>query len=143
MRRLAAVVVIAFAGFAGAMIKLNAPGRGCPLTAYTDHTFYGTFVGNVSVNQTTHIVRLSHNGQPLAGAEVCVNTEMIGMTGMSYSAKAQDLSDGRYQVGFRFEMAGDYRTNLIARRGSKAVSIPLTVKVGTGAIKIGGGQPDH
>jgi hypothetical protein len=139
MKRLAAVVAVALAGFIAAIVVFNSPGRrGCPLKAANDSSYQGAFVGPVSVDQSTHVVRVSRDGRPLTGAHVCVNTEMIGMSGMSYSATAHEQAPGRYNVGFRFAMEGDYRTSLIARLGSVEVSIPLTVRVGSGAMKMGG-----
>lgn len=140
MKRLAAVVMVAMAGFAAAIIVFNSPERrGCPLKADTDRSYTGRFEGRVSVEQTRHTLRVNRDGRPLTGAQVCVNTEMIGMSGMGYSAEAHERAPGRYQVGFRFGMPGDYRTNLIAKSGSGEVSIPLIVKVGSGAMRMRGG----
>ncbi|MBA3746078.1 MAG: FixH family protein [Solirubrobacterales bacterium] len=133
MKRLGAVVVVSLAGFVAAVIVFSSPERrGCPLKADTDRSYTGRFEGAVSVQQTTHVLQVSRNGRPLTGAKLCVNTEMIGMSGMGYSATASERSPGRYQVGFRFGMAGDYRTNLIAKNGFDEVSIPLVVKVRSG-----------
>lgn len=131
MKRLAAVVAIAIAGFVAAIVVFNAPGRrGCPLRADPDRSYAGKFVGPVSVDQTTHEIVVTRDGRPLTGVEVCVNTEMIGMTGMGYSAQARERSPGRYAVPFRFQMGGDYRTNIVAKDVSGEIGIPLKVRVG-------------
>lgn len=139
MKRLAAVVAIALAGFGAAIVVFSSPQRrGCPLRATADSSYTGGFDGPVSVQESTHVLKVSRNGRPLTGAKVCINTEMVGMSGMGYSAEASERAPGRYEVGFRFGMAGDYRTNLIARTGSGEISIPLLVKVGRMSMKPGG-----
>jgi len=139
MKRLSAVVLVALIGFAAAIVVFGSPQRrGCPLRADEDPSYAAAFEGAVSVDETAHTLRISQDGRPLTGAKVCVNTEMVGMSAMGYSAKAQERAPGRYQVGFRFGMAGNYRTNLIAKKGSGEVSIPMIVKVGSGSMKIGG-----
>jgi hypothetical protein len=140
VKRLAAVVVIAFAGFAAALMVFNSPERkGCPLDGNKDSSYSGRFEGTVTKEQTRHVLRVTRNGQPVSGARVCVNTEMVGISGMGYSAEGRERAPGRYQVGFRFEMAGKYRTNVITEKGSDEVSIPLLVKVRSRA----GGRGDR
>ena len=139
MKRLAAVVAIALAGFGAAIAVFNSPQRrGCPLKAAEDSSYTGGFDGPVSVDKTTHVLKVSRDGRPLTGAQVCINTEMIGMSGMGYSAEASERAPGRYEVGFRFGMAGDYRANLVARTQSGEISIPLVVKVARMSMKAGG-----
>lgn len=135
MRRLGAVVAIALAGFIAAIVVFSLPGRqGCPLKADKDGSYAGRFVGPVSVDETTHEIVLTRNGRRLTGVEVCVNTEMVGMTGMGYSAAAPERSPGRYVVPFRFQMQGDYRTNIVAKEITGEIGIPLTVRVGGGGM---------
>lgn len=138
MTRLAVVVVIAGAAFVAAIAVFNTPGkRGCPLAADENSSYSSGFVGPVGMDETRHLVRVTHNGRPLAGARVCVNTEMVGMTGMGYSAKGHEVAPGRYRVGFQFGMPGKYRGNVVAKAGGREVSIPLLLDVGStaGAMK--------
>jgi hypothetical protein len=124
---------IPVAGRNAAIVVFNTPGRrGCPLKADRDGSYAGRFVGPVSVAQTSHEIVVTRDGRPLTGVEVCVNTEMIGMTGMGYSATAQERSPGHYAVPFRFGMAGDYRTSIVAKEIDKEIGIPLTVEVDGG-----------
>lgn len=130
MQRLAAVVVIALVGFVAAIVVFNTEGkRGCPLAADEDSSYSGGFVGRVSMNETNHEVQVTHNGRPVSGARVCVNTEMVGMSGMGYSAKGQQFAPGRYRVGFQFGMDGEYRGNLVTKDAGREVSIPLLIDV--------------
>ena len=133
MRRLALVVVLALAGFAASIVVFNSPSRqGCPLKTDEDAAYAGRFVGPVSTEQTTHEIVVTRDGKPLTGVEVCVNTTMVGMSGMGYTAEAVEHAPGRFTVPFRFQMAGDYRTSIVAREVDDEIGIPLTVKVGGG-----------
>lgn len=141
MKRLAAVVLVSMVGFVAAIAVFSSPEReGCPLDGPKDGAYSGRFEGAVSIDQTRHVVRVTRYGRPVTGAEVCVTTSMVGMSGMGYTAEGRELGTGRYQVGFRFGMAGDYRTNVVTRDESGEVSIPLTVKVGSETTGSGGGS---
>lgn len=130
MKRLATVVVVSVVAFAAAIAVFSTPQRqGCPLDADRDASYSSRFEGAVSMDESTHVLRVNRDGRPVSGAEVCINTEMVGMSGMGYTAKGRELAPGRYRVGFRFGMAGDYRANVITRKGTDEVSTPLTVKV--------------
>lgn len=112
----------------------------CPHNAAADASYKGTFQGPQSTAQTTHVVMVTHNGQPVSGATVCVNTAMVGMTSMHYSVKAAQVGPGRYQAPFRFEMVGTYRGNVVTNVNGKAVSIPVSVYVSkTASMNSGSG----
>jgi len=139
VRRVAILAALALAGFVVAVAVFNTPGRkGCPLKADRSGAYAGKFVGEVSTAETSHDLVITRDGKPLTGVEVCVNTEMVGMTGMGYSATARELSPGHFAVPFRFEMAGDYRTNIVAKDIDGEFGMPLTVKV-SGAMNMGDG----
>lgn len=130
MKRLAALVVVALAGFVFAVAAFSSPQReGCPLDGAKDDAHSGRFEGPVRIDQTEHVLRVTQDGRPVTGAKVCINTEMVGMSGMGYTAKGRELAPGRYQVRFQFGMAGDYRANVVTRDSGGEVSIPLTFKV--------------
>ncbi len=140
MRRLAGVVLVSLAAFVAAIAVFSSPGRrGCPLAADKDGSYSSRFEGSVSLNQSTHVLRVTRDGRPVSGAEVCINTEMAGMSGMGYTARGHELNPGRYRVGFRYAMPGDYRANVVTRKGAHEVSTPLTVKVGLTSPASGAG----
>ena len=130
MKRLGAVVAVAIVAFIAAIVVFNTPGKkGCPLTGDEDASYASRFVGPVSMEETQHDLKLTRAGSPLKGAKVCINTEMVGMSGMGYSVKGTEVGPGRYRVGFRFEMAGKYRGNLVADEAGRQVSIPFLISV--------------
>ncbi len=139
MKRLATVVVIALIGVAAALVTFSSPKRkGCPLAGGRDASYSARFIGPVTVDGDRHMLQVTRNGSPMAGTDVCINTEMVGMSGMGYTDKGREIAPGRYQVGFRFGMVGTYRANVVAQQGGDEVSIPLTFKVGSASTKPGG-----
>ena len=107
----------------------------CPSkSAEADNAYASRFEGDVMMDDSKHVLVVTREGKPVAGASVCVNSAMVGMTSMHYSAKAKDLGDGRYEVPMRFEMKGTYKGNVVTKSGSNDVLVPLTVKVGAGAM---------
>lgn len=130
MKRLSTVAATALVGFIAAIVAFNAQAReGCPLKADTDGSYSGRFEGPVSMDETSHVLRVTKDGRPVTGAEVCVNTEMVGMSGMGYSSRGRELAPGRYQIGLQFGMAGDYRGNVVTRGPGGEVSVPLNLEV--------------
>lgn len=109
----------------------------CPPGAATDTSYSSTFEAPVNTDETEHVLRVTKNGRPVSGARVCVDTAMVGMTEMHYSAEGDELDRGRYEVPFQFEMEGEYRGNLVAEKGGKEISIPLAVTVPSVATEPG------
>ena len=104
-------------------------GAKCPRDGTKDASYSGRFEGPVSMDQSKHVVRVTRDGRPVSGAQVCLNTAMVGMSTMKYTAKGDELAPGRYGVGFKFEMEGTYRGNVVTKQGGKEISIPVSVKV--------------
>ncbi len=107
----------------------TAQGKGCPPATGQAGSYSGRFEGQVSMDQTEHVLRVTRDGRPVSGAKVCVNTAMVGMTSMHYTARGQEVGPGRYRVPIRFGMAGTYRGKLVTGKGGGEASIPLSVKV--------------
>jgi len=106
----------------------------CPTQGATVNRAYASeFEGEVMMDDKKHVLVVTRDGKPVAGASVCVNTAMVGMRSMHYSAGAKDLGDGRYEVPMKFEMQGTYTGNVVTKAGADDVLVPLTVKVGAGA----------
>ncbi|MGI8622115.1 MAG: FixH family protein [Solirubrobacteraceae bacterium] len=103
--------------------------RGCALAGQQDASYQARFKGPVTVDRTKHDLVVTHDGSPLSGMALCVNTEMIGMSGMGYSDKGREVAPGRYQFGFRFGMAGTYRGNAVVDSKGNEISIPMTFTV--------------
>ncbi len=103
--------------------------RGCALAGQRDASYQARFSGTVSVVRARHDLLVTHNGRPVKGTRLCVNTEMIGMTGMGYTDSGREIAPGRYQVAFQFGMAGTYRGNVVVDAHGHEVSIPMNFKV--------------
>jgi hypothetical protein len=103
--------------------------KGCPKQAASNSAYSSAFEGDVSMDKTRHVLRVTRDGKPVSGASVCVNAAMAGMKGMRYTATAKEIAPGRYEVGVKFGMKGDYRGNVVTRQAGDAVSTPVTVKV--------------
>jgi len=107
----------------------TAQGKGCPPATGKAGSYSGRFEGQVSMDQSEHVLRVTRDGRPVSGAKVCVNTAMVGMRSMHYTASGKELGPGRYRVPIRFGMAGTYRGSLVTGKGGGGASVPLTVKV--------------
>ncbi len=130
MKRLGFVIIIALAGAVAALVTFNLPGRrGCELAGQQDTTYQARFLGPVSVAQTNHDLLVTHGGSPVPRAGLCINTEMVGMSGMGYSNKGHPVGAGRYRVGFQFGMPGEYHGNVVVDAHGNQISIPVKVKV--------------
>jgi hypothetical protein len=127
--RLGSVTALALAGAIAAFIVFSLPGRqGCELAGQQNPSYRAHFVGPVSVTQTSHELMVTRGGAPVSPANLCINTEMVGMSGMGYTNKGQALGPGRYRVNFQFGMAGEYTGNVVVGQGNQ-ISIPVKVKV--------------
>ncbi len=130
MMRLGAVVIIALAGAAAALVDFSLPGRqGCELAGQQSRSYQARFVEPVSVTQTSHDLVVTRDGSPASPAGLCINTEMIGMSGMGYTNKGREVSPGRYKVSFQFGMAGTYTGNVVVTEHGNQISIPVKTKV--------------
>lgn len=139
MNRLTAVIVVLALGGPAAVLagcgssksssSKNQAKKDCPKNAPKDASYSGKFEGPQSMDQSKHVLQVTRNGRPVSGASVCVNTAMVGMSSMHYTATASKLGPGRYEAGFKFEMDGTYRGNVVTKEGGRAVSIPVSVTV--------------
>lgn len=138
MKHIAAVAVVLTSGGAVALAACGSSddekaAKVCPNDAATDSAYSGSFVGPVRMDDDKHVIQVTRNGRPVSRARVCIDTKMVGMTSMRYTVKGKEVAPGRYQVGFKFEDEGTYKGNVVTQRGGKQVSIPVTVKVPSGA----------
>ncbi len=109
--------------------------KACPTTGTgTDGAYASSFEGDVTKNAKKHTLVMTRDGKPVTGASVCVNTAMVGMTSMRYSTRGREIAPGRYEVPVKFEMAGTYRGNVVTEVADDSILVPLTVKVGAGAM---------
>ena len=85
------------------------------------------------MDPTTHTFRVTRDGQPVTGAQVCMRADMGGMGGMSgmgISDVARESEPGQYDVPVRFEMGGYWNGTVIVATGTrKPVRIPIPIEV--------------
>jgi hypothetical protein len=130
MVRLTTVVLVALAGAIAAFVDFSLPGRqGCELAGQQSAAYRAQFTPPVSVTQTSHEILVTRDGSPVMHTKLCVNTEMVGMSGMGYSNEAREIGPGRFKVNFQFGMAGTYTGNVVVNASGNQISIPLNTKV--------------
>ena len=135
MRRLSILVVVSLVAFAAALVAFSDPSRqGCLLDAPRDDSYSAVFEGPVRNDETEHVLIVEEEGRPVTGAKVCVNVEMVGMTGMAYSSEGRELAGGRYELPVQMPMPADWRAIVIVEEpdAGNPVGIPVAFKVVSG-----------
>ena len=132
--RLTLVSVLAVVAFVVALVNFRqVPARECQMDAVEDASFSVDFLTPFSVDPTTHTLRVTRDGAPVTGAQVCMRADMGGMGGMSgmgISNVANETAPGVYDVPVRFEMGGYWDGTVIVSTGTrKPVEIPVPIEV--------------
>ncbi len=133
--RLAVVSAVAVLAFVGALVHLrDVPTGECRMDAVPDPSFHVDLLTPFSVDPTTHTVRVTRDGVPVTGAQVCLRADIDGMGGTS----ATEVSDvgretgppGQYDVPIRFETGGSWNgTVIVATASGRSVGIPIPIEV--------------
>ncbi|HET9051195.1 MAG TPA: FixH family protein [Candidatus Dormibacteraeota bacterium] len=136
MKRLAVVTAAATAGFAAALIHFGTAdtAESCVVDVPTDRSYTASFEGSVTMDQTNHTLLVTKGGQPVSDARICLNTYMVGMSGMAMTASASQQAAGRYNVPFQFSMGGPWQATVIVDGKSGQVGVPIQFDVGAGAM---------
>ncbi len=133
MKRLAVVVLIALVGFAGAFVVFRGEAeQGCLSEAPRDASYAVEFEEAVRMDEKTHVLLVSRDGNPVTGARVCLNLDMsgMGMSGMGLRDEAEEVSAGRYEVLVNFAMGGPWSgTVLIEEQDGRQVTVPIAFDV--------------
>jgi len=138
VKRLAAVVVIALAGFVAALVEFDsAVARGCLEEPDPAASYSARFAAPIDTAKDSQVLLLTRDGRPVSAEQVCLSTEMEGMTGMGLSAEARELAPGHYEVPLRFPMAGAWEVTVAVGREGAApeVVIPLKVDVTSSGVR--------
>lgn len=63
--------------------------------------------------------------------DVCLNAEMVGMSGMTVTAEARRLGSGRYEVDADFPMEGPWQGTVVVEdeSGASQAAVPVTFEV--------------
>jgi len=131
--RLGVVSALAVVAFAFALVNFRTvPGTECLADAVTDPSYAVEFLTPISVDPTTHTLRITRNGEPVTGAQVCMRADMGrgGMSGMGVSNVAHETAPGVYDVPLQFEMGGSWDATVLVTTGvRKPVKVPIPVEV--------------
>jgi len=131
--RLSIVFVIGVAAFLVAINRLNRPPfSSCQQEARLDPSYSATVDEVPSVVITRYHLTVTHNGEPLDGANVCMRADMGGaggMSGMGVISKALPVGPGSYEVPVRFVMQGPWQGAVLIQQPEGNVEVPLHVNV--------------
>lgn len=141
MKRLGGVALAAVAGFAAAIVHFThaQSAQTCLGDFPRDPSYAAKFVGSVTMGETNHVLLVTHNGQPLSGVQVCLDTWMVGMSGMAMTSNATLQSSGHYQVPLQFAMSAPWQANVVITTASGSqVAVPIAFNVGSGGVNTPG-----
>lgn len=132
--RLAVVTTLAVIAFVVALVNFKVvPAKECQMDAVRDASFQVELLTPPSVEPTTQTLRVTRDGAPVTGAQVCMRADMGGigrMSGMGVSDVARERAPGEYDVPVRFEMGGSWNGTVIVDTGTRRpVTIPVPLDV--------------
>ena len=132
--RLTLVSVVAVLAFVLALFNFKqVPVAECQMEAVDDASYAVEFLTPLSVGPTTHTLRVTRDGVPVAGAQVCLRADMGGMgrmSAMGISNVGRETAPGIYDVPVRFEMGGFWNGLVIVAAGPRdPVRIPVRIEV--------------
>jgi len=132
--RLSIVFVIGVASFLVAINRLNQPPFStCQQEAKLDPSYSATVDEVPSVVIAKYHLTVTHNGEPVDRARVCMRADMGGaggMSGMGVISQAIPVAPGSYEVPVRFIMPGPWQgAVLIQRSEGNNVEVPIRVSV--------------
>ena len=132
MKRLASIVGLTVIAFLAAVVHFSRPpvGQGCVGDSPTPPGYSAGFEQSPSTVDGVQVLAVADNGRPVTGADVCVYTWMVGMSGMAMSQPARELGSGRYKVDLQFAMPGRWDANVVVvSRNQSAIDVPVEFAV--------------
>ena len=132
MKRLASIVGLTFIAFLAAIVHFSHPpvGQSCVGDSPTAPGYSAGFEQSPSTMAGVQVLAVADNDKPVTGANVCVNTWMVGMSGMAMSQPARELGRGRYKVDLQFPMSGRWDANVVVVSGNQsAIAVPVEFAV--------------
>ena len=132
--RLLFVSGVALASFVVALVNFRQPPASeCQMESVRNPSYEVEIEEPPEVNLSTYHLRVTKDGEPVRGAQVCMRLDMGGrgnMSGMGASNVAREVSPGRYEISIRLVMAGYWRGAVIVDEGEdKPVAVPLEIDV--------------
>lgn len=132
--RLALVAAVTVGAFIAAIVSFkDIPATECQFPAVRDRSYKVSLEEPPNIDMTYQRLVVTHNGQLVSGALVCLRADMGGrgrMSGMGVSNQARETTPGHYDVPVRFLMSGHWDgTAIVTEPRRKAVAIPLSIEV--------------
>ncbi|MGH3850954.1 MAG: hypothetical protein ACRDRT_14870 [Pseudonocardiaceae bacterium] len=131
LRRLFIIAILASVAFVLALIRFqNAPANDCLGSATTDDSYALIFVTPPSRDTVDYKVRVTRDGSPVAGARVCMNVAMGGMSAMGLINRAREVTPGIYEARAAWQMGGLFEGKVLVKESGKgAVAVPISFNV--------------
>ena len=132
VKRLASIVALTVVAFLAAIAHFSHPpvGQGCVGDAPVAPGYSAAFEQPPSTVHGVQVMAVAVDGTPVSGVNVCVNTWMVGMSGMAMSQPARELGPGRYKVDLQFAMPGRWDANVLVVSGNQsAIQVPVQFDV--------------
>ncbi len=129
--RLGLATVVAVAGFAAAMVhSAHAPMQACFVAAHQDPAYAATLAGQVDVASSSYRLQVSHDGQPVVVATVCLAAHSDRHVTAGVEVRAKEIGGGAYAALVSFDGAGLWRGRvLVAEHGRAAVAVSVLFRV--------------
>jgi len=129
--RLGLLAVLAAGSFALAMVRFSdAAQEGCAQKVSEDSRYEVRWSEQPSMLVNRYRLSVTRDGQPVTGAEVCINSYMQGMSAMGAADRGREVEPGTYEVTLVFEMGMRWLGQvLVVEPGRAAASIPLQLDV--------------
>lgn len=141
MKRLAVVAAAAIGGFAAAIIHFShaQTAQTCLGDYPRDSSYSAYFTGPVTMSETNHTIVVTHDGKPVNGGQLCLDTYMVGMSGMAMTTNGTEQGAGHYQVPFQFAMGGPWQGNVvITKPNGQQIGVPVTFNVDASGVNLPG-----
>lgn len=134
MRRLWRLGLIAAVGVASFVVALDrfsdAAEKGCTQRVRVNPAYQVQWDAEPRTDVSSYRMKVTRDGAPVAGARVCVNAYMIGMSAMAVTDVGREVEPGTYEVRLTFEMGDDWAGQvLVAEPGGGLAGVSLELNV--------------
>lgn len=131
-KRIVAVAAIAVAALVGVVAARGGeePRASCPPVEAVEDSSYAVTIENTPTRTSPFRFTVASDGQPVVGAQVCLESVMVDMEQMGAADHAREVSPGVYEVEPTFEMRGQWTGRaLVTEPGKPTAAVPVTFDV--------------